>query len=238
MFSLVFITFILFVFGLSFFFVEMIQTFSSYMNHKSEKHIEPKEGINIDISEEITDETDYSDYYNESEHKPLTNKTRVSDLLQIEHGNRYFYDIHGNVIYGLRYVGAPILPFRRFGYTTEQFLEKYFQLSEAFRTEFTKFCKDNCTEQIHNRIINYLYEYEFNHNSKEILTKDLKSLVKSILIRGSNGNQLKYFKDFDLIFTLFERKQDENNVEELMCVANNLEKNKLRQREMQKENDV
>jgi cell shape-determining protein MreC len=85
MFSLVFITFILFVFGLSFFFVEMIQTFSSYMNHKSEKHIEPKEGINIDISEEITDETDYSDYYNESEHKPLTNKTRVSDSVSYTH---------------------------------------------------------------------------------------------------------------------------------------------------------
>ena len=237
MFSLVLIAFILFVFGLSFFFVEMIQTFSSYMNHKSEKHIEQKEGINIDISPEITDETDYSDYYNESEQKSLTNKTRVSDLLHIEHGNRYFYDIHGNVIYGLRYVGAPILPFRRFGYTTEKFLEKYFQLSEAFRTEFTKFCKDNCTEQIHNRIIDHLHDYEFNHNSKDILTKNLKSLVKSILIHGSNGNQLKYFKDFDLIFTLFERKH-EDNVEELMCVASNLEKNKLRHREMQKENDV
>jgi len=238
MFSFVLITFIIFVFGLSFFFVEMIQTFSSYMNHKSEKYIEPKEDINIDISPEITDEFEYSNNCSESEHKPLTNKTRVSDLLQIEHGNRYFYDIHGNVIYGLRYSGAPILPFRRFGYTAEQFLDKYFQLSEAFRIEFTKFCKDNCTEQIHNRIIDHLHDYEFHHNSKDILTKNLKSLVKSILIHGSYGNQLKYFKDFDLIFTLFERKQGENNVGELMCVANNLEKNKLRQREMQKENDV
>lgn len=241
---LLFITFILFVFGLSYFFVEMIQTFSSYMNHKSDRRVEPKEDINIDINTDINTDSldeldDIEDSYDFQENKPLTNKTRISDLLQIEHGNRYFYDIHGNVIYGLRYVGAPILPFRRFGYTTEQFLDKYFQLSESFRSEFTKLCKNYCTENIHNKIIDFLYDYEYQHKSKEKLTQDLKSFVKSKLIRGSYGNQFKYFKDFDLLFTLFEHNKNQINMaEELECILNNFEKNKVRQREMQKEKEV
>jgi hypothetical protein len=214
------------------------------MNYKNEKHTGSKQDINIDINTDSMEELDeLEDSYDlkEQENKPLTNKTRISDLLQIEYGNRYFYDIHGNVIYGLRYSGAPILPFKAFGYTTLQFLEKYFQLSESFRSEFCKLCKDCCTENIHNKIIDFLYDYEYQHKSKEKLTQDLKSFVKSKLIRGSNGNQFKYFKDFDLLFTLFEHKKNQTNIniaEELECILNNFEKNKVRQREIQKEKEV
>jgi hypothetical protein len=101
----------------------------------------------------------------------------------IEEGNDYTIDKHGNIIYGKNYIGALLLPKQSLGLTVDKFIENYLNIEKNIRLEFISNENRNYIPNYYiNCIINTLDEYEKN--------KDLSYLQSNL------DNMIsRYFKE-------------------------------------------
>ncbi len=120
-----------------------------------------------------------------------------------EPGNDFTYDEHGNVIYGIGFIGAPRIPMRQYGLNVDDFIKEYLKIDKNVRLSFLNKPSDNYTDRIRNLVV-ILKHYEENQDN-QIFFNSLEMYVADNLpnFRRFYDPQLKYFWEMlDLIKNL------------------------------------
>jgi hypothetical protein len=120
-----------------------------------------------------------------------------------EPGNDFTYDEHGNIIYGIGFIGAPRIPMRQYGLNVDDFIEEYLKIDKNIRLSFLDKPFDNYSDRIKN-LIGILRHYEQDKDNKTFFNS-LEMYVADNLpnFRMLYEPQLKYFWEMlDLIKNL------------------------------------
>ncbi len=110
-----------------------------------------------------------------------------------EPGNDFTYDEHGNIIYGIGFIGAPRIPMRQYGLNVDDFIEEYLKIDKNIRLSFLDKPSDNYSDRIKN-LIGILRHYEQDKDNKTFFNS-LEMYVADNLpnFRMLYEPQLKYF---------------------------------------------
>lgn len=136
-------------------------------------------------------------YYDE-ENKEL--RERNKNDLELDSGNDFSYDEHGNVMYGEKYVGAPRLPDRTRGLTYENFKKMYFSFDEKIRAKIINDIRDNININSYLfLLIDILSEYEHKHSY--IFEENVLLYLRDTV---GEHSQLSYFNEV-IYFLYLER---------------------------------
>ena len=82
-----------------------------------------------------------------------------------EPGNDFTYDEHGNVIYGIGFVGAPRRPYYVLGLNVDDFIGSYLQIDKRIRQTFFEKLPDDLSKQLKDLCV-ILRHYENDEDNK------------------------------------------------------------------------
>jgi len=116
---------------------------------------------------------------------------------QLEPGNDFYYDEHGNVIYGKNYIGAPRRPDTTKGMSFNVFKKLYFSIDKSIRRRTLNNLKKTLSDKTHylSSLLNILQEYENNYQKEDVVifTYNVLQYVKKTV--GEEQGQLSYFNE-------------------------------------------
>lgn len=135
----------------------------------------------------------------------------------IEPGNDYIIDQHGNIIYGDGYIGAYILP-KSGGIKTRDFLDFYFTINEHTRKMLLQTLPRKQIDPNIEFIVSILEKYENKKFSTKELTTHLLNFAKECVPRVGEDAQLSYFKTLKDRFMRVLKK--EGKIPCYYCVEN------------------
>jgi hypothetical protein len=146
--------------------------------------------------------------YFDNENKEIRERNKHD--LELESGNDFSYDKHGNVVYGENYIGAPRLPNNSRGLTYGNFKRMYFSFDEKIRVKVIENIRDNLdVNSCLFRLVDILCEYE--HKESYSFEKNVFLYLRETV--GEQG-QLSYFNEVIYFFYL-ERAQQ--RLKYLLC---------------------
>ena len=121
-------------------------------------------------------------------------KIRPNYEFDIEPGNDYIVDKHGNIIYGEGYVGAYILP-KSGGINTRDFLEFYFTINEVIcKSLLQSLSREFLKVKEVEYIVTILRKHVNNELEKNMVTTELENFAKECVPRVGEDAQLSYYK--------------------------------------------
>ena len=144
--------------------------------------------------------------YFDEENKEIREQNRNDP--DLETGNDFSYDEHGNVIYGENYIGAPRLPNTSRGLNYTNFKKMYFSFNKSIRTKTIHKLKENIDVNHYLfSLVDILSYYENDDISNSKFPNTFEYHVQSYLTNiVGKDQQLSYFNEIIYLFYI-ERAQ-------------------------------